>query len=128
MATYLLDTNVIIDALNDKKDRNAALMNLSAQGHTLACCPVNIAEVYAGMRSKEEERTAAFLRTLELYPITFPVAELAGRLKRDYSRTGKTFTIPDTIIAAVAIHNQLPLITDNRSDFPMKELSLYSLS
>ena len=127
MATYLIDTNIIIDALNDKRNRNQSLMQLSAQGHTLACCPMNIAEVYAGMRPREEEQTAVFLRSLELYPITYPVAELAGRLKRDHSRKGKTLTMSDTIIAAVAIHNQLTLITDNTVDFPMKNLTMHSL-
>ena len=61
MATYLLDTNIIIDALNDKRSRNAALFSLVAAGHTLACCPINVAEVCAGLRPKEEERTTALL-------------------------------------------------------------------
>jgi predicted nucleic acid-binding protein len=128
MATYLLDTNIIIDAINDKKNRNRALIGLAEQGHTLACCPVNVAEVYAGLRPKEEERTAVLLHSLELYPITFPVAELAGRLKCDYGRRGKTFSIPDTMIAAVALHYRLALITDNAKDFPMSDLSLHSLT
>ncbi len=127
MATYLLDTNIIIDVLNNKRNRNESLLQLAEQGHTLACCPMNIAEVYAGMRPKEEELTSTLLRSLELYPITFSVAELAGRLKRDYSRKGKILSIADTIIAAVALHNQLTLITNNIVDFPMKELSIYSL-
>lgn len=127
MAIYLLDTNIIIDSLNDKKSRNEALVELVQSGHTLACCPINVAEVYAGVRPKEEERTAAVLQSLQLYPITFPVSELAGRLKRDYSRKGKTLSITDTIIAAVALHYQLALITDNGKDFPMEELSLYRL-
>ena len=127
MATYLLDTNIIIDALNEKRNRNAALFNLAAAGHTLACCPINVAEVCAGLRPKEEERTTALLQSLKLYPITFPVAELAGRLKREYGSKGKTLSIPDTIVAAVALHNELVLITDNVKDFPMEELSLYPL-
>jgi predicted nucleic acid-binding protein len=72
MATHLLD------ALNDKKNRNRSLVTLAEQGHTLACCPINVAEVYAGLRPKEEQRTAALLRSLQLYPITFPIAELAA--------------------------------------------------
>lgn len=127
MAIFLLDTNIIIDALNDKKDRNQFLLGLMEQGHLLACCPINVAEVYAGLRPREEQRTVTLLRSLQLFPITFPVAELAGRLKQNHSRKGKTLSIPDTIIAAVAIHNQLTLITDNTKDFPMKELTLYPL-
>jgi predicted nucleic acid-binding protein len=127
MATYLLDTNIIIDAINEKKNRNLALIGLAEQGHLLACCPVNVAEVYAGLRPKEEARTAVLLHSLQLYPITFPVAELAGRLKPDYGRKGKTLSIPDTIIAAVALHYRLTLITDNAKDFPMADLSFHPL-
>jgi predicted nucleic acid-binding protein len=52
---------------------------------------------------------------------------LAGLLKRDYGRKGKTLNLGDVIIAATAIHNSLILLTDNIKDFPMKELSLYPL-
>jgi predicted nucleic acid-binding protein len=127
MATYLLDTNIIIDAINNKRNRNGALVALAEQGHTLACSPVNVAEVYAGARPKEEHKTADLLRSLQFYPITFPVSELAGRLKRQYSQKGKPLTLMDTLIAAVAIHYRLTLITDNGKDFPMPELSLQSL-
>jgi len=128
MSILLLDTSVIIDAINEKKNRNDLLTDLAErQGHTLACCPINVSEVYAGMRPKEEQRTTALLRSLQLYPITFPVAELAGLLKRDYQRSGTILSLTDTIIAAVAIHNQLTLLTDNRKHFPMPQISLYPL-
>jgi predicted nucleic acid-binding protein len=127
VATYLLDTSVIIDALNGKRNRNRSLIGLAEQGGTLACCPINVAEVYAGLRPKEEQKTATLLHSLQLYPITFPVAELAGRLKRDYGQKGKTLSIPDTVIAAVALHYNLTLVTDNAGDFPMPELSMHSL-
>ena len=128
MATYLLDTNIIIDAVNGKKGRNASLIGLAEEGHTLACCPVNVAEVYAGLRPKEEARTAALLQSLQFFPITFPVAELAGRLKCDHARKGKTLSISDTMIAAVALHYRLTLITDNAKEFPMADLAFHSLS
>ena len=65
MATYLLDTSVIIDALNNKRSRHGLLLDLPRQGHLLACCPINVAEVYAGLLPKEESATEEFLRTLE---------------------------------------------------------------
>ena len=127
MASYLLDTSVIIDALNNKRNRRSLLLDLLRQGHLLACCPVNVAEVYAGLRPKEEPATEEFLRTLEYYDITWPVARRAGRLKRDHHLKGVTLTIADATIAAVAIVHQLTLLTDNVKDFPMKDLTLYPL-
>jgi predicted nucleic acid-binding protein len=127
MATYLLDTSVIIDAINNKKGKRQLLRELIAQGNTLACSPINVAEVYAGLRPQEESNTKNFLQTLDLYPLTWPIAELAGLLKRDFGKKGKTLAITDTFIAAVALHHQLHLITDNVKDFPMQDLSLYPL-
>jgi len=127
MATYLLDTGIIIDAINNKKGRRQLLRDLISQGNILACSPVNVAEVYAGLRPQEESNTRNFLQTLDLYPLTWPIAELAGLLKRDYSKKGKTLAITDTLVAAVALHHQLHLVTDNVKDFPMQHLSLYPL-
>src|ERR1017187_364800 len=51
MATLLLDTSVIIDAINGKRNRNQLLKELLYHGHLLACCPINVTEVYAGLRA-----------------------------------------------------------------------------
>jgi predicted nucleic acid-binding protein len=127
VATYLVDTSVIIDALNDKRGRRDLLLALVKQGHLLACCPINVMEVYAGMREKEEAATEEFLRSLEYYHLTWAVARLAGLLKRDYWQKGATLTVADATIAAVALAHELTLMTDNVKDFPMKELVLYPL-
>ena len=68
------------------------------------------------------------IRSLHLYPLTFPVAELAGTLKRVHAKRGVTLSLARVLIAAVAIQNELTLITDNIRDFPMKELFLYPLT
>lgn len=127
MATYLLDTSVIIDALNNKRGRRELLLGLVKQGHLLAGCPINVTEVYAGLRPKEEAATEEFLRSLEYYHLTWPVARLAGLLKRDHSRKGTTLTVADATIAAVALIHELTLMTDNVKDFPMKDIALYLL-
>ena len=127
MSIYLLDTSVIIDALNNKRKRGELLTELALQGHLLACCSVNVTEVYAGVREDEESRTAELLESLQFYPVTFPIARLAGFLKRDYGRKGITLAIGDVTVAAVALHHHLTLIADNVKHYPMKELSLYPL-
>jgi len=127
MATYFLDTSVIIDALNNKRGRRDLLLDLLRQGHLLACCAINVAEVFAGLRPKEEKTTEEFLRSLEYYHITWPVARVAGLLKRDHAKKGIMVSIADATIAAVAIAHELPLLTDNIKDFQMKDLTLYPL-
>lgn len=127
MATFLLDTSVIIDALNGKRNRNEICKALLQQGHLLACCAINVTEVCAGLRPHEEARTIELLESLLYFPIAWPVARMAGLLKRDYARQGITLATTDATIAAVALHHQLTLVTDNLKHYPMKELSIYPL-
>src|SRR5205085_5200938 len=114
-------------ARTQKRDREVLLKGLLSQGDLLACCSVNVSEVYAGMRPKEEPNTEALLQSLDYYEINWEVAKRAGLLKRDYSKKGQTLSLTDTTIAAVALEYSLTLITDNVKHYPMPQLKLYLL-
>jgi len=75
MAILLLDTTVIVDAINGKRQRHLLL----------------------------------------------------DELQNRWRKKGHTLSLPDVTIAAVALTHGLTLLTDNRKDFPMPELALYSL-
>jgi hypothetical protein len=126
-ATYLLDSDVIIDALNGKKDRHVLLDGLLRERRLLACCAINVTEIYAGVRPHEEERTREFIDCLSYYLVTREVAREAGLLKRHWSRKGTTLSLADATIAAVALAYELPLITGNAKHYPMPELRLVPL-
>src|ERR1035438_3813787 len=93
--TCLLDTTVIIDAINGRNGRNELLAQLIAQGTLLACCSINITEVFMGMRPQEAPRTEAFLESLEFYPVTRDVARVAGELYREWREKGLTLALPE---------------------------------
>ena len=112
MASLLLDTTVIVDAINGKRQRHLLLEELLAQRNLLACCGISVTEVYAGMRPHEARLTEA---------------RLAGELQNRWRKKGHTLSLPDVTIAAVALTHGLTLLTKNRKDFPMPELALYSL-
>jgi len=127
MATYLLDTSVIIDALNRKRNRWQLLASLVENGETLACSVITIAEIYAGLRPRESESTQIFLEGLEHYSIDWELARYAGLLKNEWAHRGRTLALADVLIAATALAHKLVLMTDNRKDFPMPQLVLYPL-
>ncbi len=127
MAALLVDSNVIIDALTGRRGRSELLTREITAGNSLACTSIQITEIYAGMRDHEKLRTEALLRSLDYYPVTWEIARLAGNLKREWRDKGLTLMLPDTTIAAVALHHGLPLLTDNRKHFPMPGLFLYPL-
>jgi len=124
MARYLLDTTVIIDFLRGKESIVSLLKRLADEGASLGCCPINIAEVYSGMREEEREVTEEFLDCLEFHPITREVAKMAGEIRRRYLRRGVTIPLPDAMIAAVAIANDLILLTGDKRHYPMPELKV----
>ena len=127
VATCLLDSGVIIDALNGKRGRRELIDQLIQDGADMACCPINVTEVYAGLRPGEEAQTERLLRSLKFYPVTWEIAKQAGDLLNIWRQQNRTLSLPDTTIAAVALANDLMLVTGNLKDFPMPELRLYPL-
>jgi predicted nucleic acid-binding protein len=127
MMPILLDTSVLIDVLRMRHERRQLLAELVRGGNTLATTVLNVAELYAGMRPEEERQTERFLGTLDCYELTTPAARLAGALKNKYAKNGRTLTLADTIVAAIAIERRCTLMTDNQKDFPMPELDCYDL-
>jgi predicted nucleic acid-binding protein len=123
----LLDTSILIDVLRLRNRRREWLAQLVRDGHTLSTTTLNIAELYAGMRSGEEAKTEALLAGLEAYELNGSEARLAGKLKSAWAGKGRTLTLDDAIVAAIAIERGCALLTDNRKDFPMPELQLYPL-
>ncbi len=126
--TLLLDTSVLIDVLHSKRNRPSQLRELVDFGHNLATSVINIAEVYAGLRQGEEAETEAFLEDLVPYVVDSAVARRAGLLKNAFARKGRTFALPDMVVAATALQHNLTLITDNYKDFQIPELKLHRLA
>jgi predicted nucleic acid-binding protein len=75
----------------------------------------------------KETRTSLLLDSLDCYALDCETGKQAGLLKNVWASKGKTVSLPDTIVAAIAIERGCSLMTDNRKDFPMPELSLYPL-
>ena len=124
----LLDTSVLIDALRSRNARRQLLARLVNEGHHFSTTALNIAEIYAGIRPGENELTGALLDSLECHQLTASSGRRAGLLKNEWARKGRTLSLADTIIAAIAIEKECSLMTDNRKDFPMPELNLYPLT
>lgn len=127
MPILLLDTTVIVDAINGKRGRRQFLDDLLERRNLLACCSINVTEVYAGMRPNEARTTEALMESLKFYDVSREIARNAGELKREWAKKGHIIALPDITIAAVALAHGLTLLTDNRKDFPMQELQFLPL-
>ncbi len=121
----LLDTTFLIEVIRGQERAKKALVWAVNSGHELGMSALNLAEIYSGMRDHEERVAQEFLATLTCYPVSNSIAERGGRLRNAYARRGITLGLADAVIAATALEHGLALVTDNRKDFPMPELSFY---
>ena len=96
----LLDTSVLIDALRHRQSRRELLSELVQAGHTLATSALNVAEVYAGMRPNEAQKTEALLGVLDCYELTGRSGRRAGALKQQWAKKGRTLALADMVVVA----------------------------
>ncbi len=79
------------------------MKDLIAQQHELACCAINVAEVYAGMRTPETEKTGALLRNLEYVSISWEASRLAGHLRQEWSGNSTRDFVRRHVVANVDV-------------------------
>jgi predicted nucleic acid-binding protein len=115
----LLDTDVAIDYLRDVRGAVRLVRSRSAAGQPVAASVVTKAELLAGMREEEEERTVRLLGTLTLVQVDDGIATRAGALARHFRPSHHGIGLADYLIAATAQALGASLWTQNPRHFPM---------
>jgi tRNA(fMet)-specific endonuclease VapC len=93
---------------------------------------ITVTEVVKGWHRRQQEaaigKFLADIDTMEVLPVkNTSIAELAGRIYGDLERTGQAIGLADSIIAAIAIHYDLTLVTGNLSHYQRIEMLGYRL-
>lgn len=127
MARYLLDSDAVIDFLANIPSTVELVRGLFGRGDTLSTCDVVLAEVYAGLHASEQDRAEELLSALEFLAISPTAARHAGRWRYAYMRQGRTLSVTDCLIAAVAASQAATVVTGNVRDFPMPEVTVLPL-
>lgn len=109
MASALVDTDVLIDALRGSPAAKAYLALLAKEGAPRSSA-ITVAEIRAGMRPDEQDATLLLLESLEFLPVDKETALLGGALK---NAANQQIKLDDCLIAATAIRHRLPLVTHN---------------
>jgi tRNA(fMet)-specific endonuclease VapC len=122
VTTYLLDTTVLVAHLRGESDVTDHLLELVRDGHVLSTSAVNVAEIHRGALPSERRATTALLDRLAYLTTTIEAARRAGVYQRDLAAKGVTIHTPDALIAGTARAHGAVVMTDNRKDFPMRDV------
>lgn len=106
----LLDSVILIDHLNNISQATDFLVSLDPTRTAISV--ISHAEILTGLDSSGVEKTRPLLYSFEMLTIDTATAEMAASLRRQHG-----WKLPDAFQAALAIMNNLRLVTRNTKDF-----------
>jgi tRNA(fMet)-specific endonuclease VapC len=119
---YLLDTNVCIHLLN-KSGSSQFIQKFVVRSPTdFRLCSIVKSELYFGAyrgsrRSQNLEKLVRFFRQFASLAFDDEAAKLAGQIRSQLTTSGTPIGPNDLLIAAIALANDLILITHNTREF-----------
>ena|SRR5438093_6175037 len=122
LTRFLLDTTVLIDHLRGDEEVVASLLSLLQRGHSLCISCINVAEIERGLQPKDRRAAEALLDRFEFLPTTMEAAQRAGGLQAEWGRKGRTVHLADALVAGTARAHGAVVVTDNVTDFPMRDI------
>lgn len=120
----LYDSDVIIDILRGRGSIITAARALEGKGIPTYCTPVSQAEIFAGIRPREETEAEAFFESRIDTGLDAAIGRQAGSYLAGYGRSHGV-ELGDALIAAAATIFSLRLWTRNRKHYPMPGLRFY---
>jgi hypothetical protein len=115
MGQIVLDTDVVIEHIKGNTETQGRLLDMGLENICLSA--ITIMELFFGALNKRElSQLKKRLRAFPVLHVNDDVSRNAVDLIENYSKSHQ-LEIPDALIAATAITNQLPLFTYNQKDF-----------
>jgi tRNA(fMet)-specific endonuclease VapC len=129
----LLDTDIyseVIKAANPLVVGNAITYRRTHGKLTISV--ISVMEIVRGFQQNQGlKRLQSFIIAIgseDVLGFDQPAAELAGRIEGELLRTGQPIGMADTMIAAIALHHNLELVTGNTSHFQRVQQLGYPLT
>ncbi len=137
MTGWLLDTNVLSELRRPKPDRKVVAFIAAQLIELLYASAVTLAEIRFGIevvtdatkRAELNDWLAHKLRPMfeqRVLPVTEEIMFKWRLLVEDGRKAGYTFSQPDLIIAATALHHGLTVVTRNVSDYERVRAAVFN--
>ncbi|NJL42126.1 MAG: type II toxin-antitoxin system VapC family toxin [Leptolyngbyaceae cyanobacterium SM1_4_3] len=122
---YLLDTNVCVMYLNGRSVLVRDRLHSTLMAEMAVCSIVKAELFYGAMRSNNPtralERQQNFLKNFASLPFDDEAAIICGQIRARLASTGTPIGACDVLIAAIALSNNLTLVTHNTREFKRVE-------
>jgi tRNA(fMet)-specific endonuclease VapC len=113
----LADTDVLIDYLAGTQPI-AARVRAYAESDTLQTSAITCFELLSGAQEgKRGDNVRDLVGAIPVIPLNREAAALAATVRQHLSRSGLSIGMADSLIAGIALSNNLPLLTRNRKPF-----------
>lgn len=117
---YLPDTNVFILGLKGNKKEASFLAKAISKNKLFISVSV-VAEFLAKAEGEGQESFLTLMGKFPVLDVDREVAQVAAQYRKQSLKTKKVFML-DCFLAAQAKLNYLTLVTNNKADFPMKDI------
>jgi predicted nucleic acid-binding protein len=115
----VIDTDVLIWLLRgNEKVKEMFKKAIEETEGLLYITPIQIAEIHAGMREKEREKTQKLLDSFSVIEIDKEIGKLAGEFVKRYGKS-HSVKLADALIGAATIVRGMKLWTFNKKHYPM---------
>ena len=119
--TYLLDTNTCIYFLNERSERLTRRIKATHPRDMLTCAIVKAELCYGALKSASPvdnlRKQHEFLQTFRSLPFDDKAAEAYGRIRSRLEKLGTPVGSNDLLIAAIALANDVTVVTHNIAEF-----------
>jgi len=119
--TYLLDTNACITLLNRTNSPLVDRFRATLPSRIRLCSVVKM-ELLAGARKSNNpaanlQKLRRFFSPIKSLPFEDGCAEQAGSIRAELERLGTPIGPMDTLIAGIALHYEVTLVSQNLQEF-----------
>ncbi|MCH6236193.1 type II toxin-antitoxin system VapC family toxin [Cognataquiflexum rubidum] len=131
MRKSILDTDTLINFFDDDENTSRNLSNYLSSHPKLTISELTVFEFFQGLEykqaQKQMEKFETFISKCEVLNISHNSVRLSAKIYADLRRKGITIGEIDLLIAGIAIHSDLQLITNNTAHFAqIQGLSLHN--
>jgi tRNA(fMet)-specific endonuclease VapC len=116
-----LDTSVLIDYFRKTKKEKSFLYDLTNTYENFAVSVITEFEIYSGSNNLQKKFWDQFFDNITILPFDSRASQTAASLFKELKQKNKVIGMPDLLIGATALVNNLPLATLNVKDFERLE-------